>query len=148
MRLLLPIAGLVLLSAGLGASPGSGASRASASQAAQTPPAPPTYDVKVELDQASTGTTTFVVDSAGKVTGTMHIDSPNVADAKLAGTVKDGVWTFEYGFSMPVQGCTGTVAGTAKVAADQASVTGSLTVSGGCTQQPQSGTFAFTKRPK
>jgi hypothetical protein len=110
------------------------------------PPAPPSYAVTVELDQTSTGTATFVIDKVGKVTGTMRIDAPNVVDATLAGTVKDGVWTFEYPFTMPAQGCDGRVTGSAKVTADQSSVTGKLTVSGGCVQQPMDGTFTFTKK--
>jgi hypothetical protein len=110
--------------------------------------APPPYDVRVEFDQVSTGTTTFVVDKAGKVSGTMHIDTPNVVDATLAGTIKDGVWTFEYPFSMPDQNCTGTASGTAKVTADVSSVSGTVSISGGCAPQPMSGAFTFTKRPK
>jgi len=112
-------------------------------------PAPaPVYDVRVELNQVTTGTTTFMVDASGKVTGTMHLDNPNVVDATLSGTVKDGVWTFEYTFSMSAQNCTGTSAGTAKVSADRATVTGTLTASGGCVPDPQTGTFTFTKRVK
>jgi hypothetical protein len=112
---------------------------------AQTP-AQPTYVVSVELDQTSTGTTTFSVDKAGNVTGTMRIDAPNVVDAKLAGTVKDGTWTFEYPFSMPVQSCEGLVTGTAKVATDMSTISGKLTISGACVQQPMDGTFTFTKK--
>lgn len=119
--------------------------RAAAFQAA---PATPIYDVRVEVDQTSTGTTTFVVDKAGKVSGTMHIESPNVVEARLAGTVKDGVWTFEYPFTMTAQGCTGTVSGTAKVSADQKLVTGSMTIGGGCVEQPMTATFTFTQRAK
>ena len=116
--------------------------------ASQTAPAPPLYDVRVELDQPSLGTTTFLVDKAGKVSGTLHIETPNVVDATLAGTVKDGTWTFEYPFSMPAQGCTGTVAGTAKVSADNSSVIGTLTVGGGCVDQPLSAPFSFKRRAK
>jgi hypothetical protein len=135
MRRVLSIVTVLMVSAGLGAQ--------------TSPPAPappPTYDVRVELSQVNIGTTTFIVDKAGKVTGTMHLDDPNVVDATLSGTVKDGVWTFEYPFSM--QTCSGISTGTAKVSADQATVTGSLTVSGGCTSQPQTGTFTFTRRAK
>jgi hypothetical protein len=104
--------------------------------------------VKVELDQVWTGTTTFVVDKAGKVTGAMHLDSPDVVDAVLGGTVKDGVWTFEYSFSMYSPACTGVSSGTAKVSPNLAAVTGTLTVTGGCSSQAQSGSFTFTKRAK
>jgi type 1 fimbria pilin len=116
--------------------------------AAQAAPEAPIYDVRVEVDQISTGTTTFSVDKTGKVSGVMHIDSPNVADAKLAGTVKDGVWTFEYPFTMTAQGCSGTVSGTAKVSADQKLVSGSMTIGGGCVEQPMTATFTFTRRAK
>lgn len=111
-------------------------------------PAAPIYDVKVDLDHTSTGTTTFVVDKDGNVSGTLHIEAPDVAEAKLAGSIKDGVWTYKYPFSMPDRNCTGTVAGMAKVTADQASVSGSMTVSGACTDQPMDGTFTFTRRSK
>jgi hypothetical protein len=117
-------------------------------QQGQAPVPPQIYDVRVVLDEISTGTTTFIVDSAGKVSGTMHLDDPNLVDATLAGAVKDGVWTFEYGFSMSAQNCTGTATGTAKVSGDRSTVAGSVTVTGGCTSQPQSGTFTFTKRAK
>ena len=139
MRGLLGISAGVLLSVSL---------HAQTAPPSPPPASPPTYDVRVELNQVNTGTTTFIVDKAGKVTGTMHLDDPNVVDATLGGTVKDGVWTFEYGFSMSAQGCSGTSTGTGKVSADQAMVTGTLTVSGGCTSQPQMGTFTFTKRVK
>jgi type 1 fimbria pilin len=116
--------------------------------ASQAAPEAPIYDVRVEVDQVSTGTTTFSVDKTGKVSGTMHIDAPNVVEAKLAGTVKDGVWTFEYPFTMTAQGCSGTVSGTAKVSADQKLVSGSMTIGGGCVEQPMTATFTFTKRTK
>jgi hypothetical protein len=116
--------------------------------ASQAAPELPIYDVRVEVDQVSTGTTTFSVDKTGKVSGTMHIDAPNVVEAKLAGTVKNGVWTFEYPFTMTAQGCTGTVSGTAKVSADQKLVTGSMTIGGGCVEQPMTATFTFTQRAK
>lgn len=116
--------------------------------ARQAADASPIYDVRVEVDSTSTGTTTFAVDKAGKVSGTLHIDSPNVVDAKLAGTVKDGVWTFEYPFTMAVQGCTGTVSGSAKVTADLKLVTGTMTIGGGCVEQPMTATFTFTQRAR
>lgn len=110
----------------------------------QTQPA--TYDVKVELDQVSTGTTTFAVDRSGNVSGNLRIDMPNIVQAKLTGTVKDGTWTFEYPFTMPEQNCTGTAAGTARVMPNLSSVSGTVTVSGACTPQPLTGTFTFTKK--
>ncbi len=66
-----------------------------------TTPAGPVYDVKFtvpgnEGPQVYTGTTTFVVDAKGGVTGKMHITTPTEVTATLAGTVKGGTWTFEY----------------------------------------------------
>ena len=114
----------------------------------QTTPAAPVYDVRVDLEQPSIGTTTFEVDKTGKVTGKLHIESPNVVDATLGGTVKDGKWTFEYPFSMPVQGCVGTVNGTATVSADQSKVSGLLNIGGACVEQPVTAAFTFTRRAK
>jgi hypothetical protein len=116
--------------------------------ARQTAPAAPVYDVRVELDPPSVGTTTFVVDKTGKVTGRLHVETPNVVDATLAGTVKAGVWTFEYTFAMPVQGCNGNVSGTAKVSADQNTVAGTMNIGGECVPQPMTAPFTFTKRAK
>jgi len=92
---------------------------------------PPIYDVKVQLDKESTGTATFVVDRAGNVTGTMRLDSPNVVEAKLAGTIKDGTWTFAYPFQMPDQKCSGIANGNARVTPDLKSVSGTVTIMGG-----------------
>src|SRR5262245_52593960 len=112
----------------------------------QTQAAAPTYDVTVRLDEVSTGTATFSIDRAGKVSGHMHINTPNVVEAKLAGEVKSGVWTFEFPFTMPNPGCTGIAKGTAQVPPDRNSISGTLSVSGGCTPEPLSGTFTFSKR--
>lgn len=115
---------------------------------AQNPPATPipTYDVRVDVDQTYTGTTTFAADQSGKVSGTMHLDSPAAVDAKLSGVVKDGTWTFDYEFSMPDQGCAGRASGTAKVSADGSTISGNIAVGGDCVQQPQSGSFSFTRK--
>src|SRR5215467_2141608 len=83
---------------------------------------PATYDVRVELDSVSTGSATFSVDEKGNVSGSMRIDTPNVVEAKLSGSVKDGVWTFTYPFSMPDANCAGTAAGSAKVSPNAASI--------------------------
>jgi hypothetical protein len=109
---------------------------------------PATYDVKVEFDHVSTGTATFAVDKTGKVSGSLHIDTPTELNAELAGTVKDGTWTFEFSFSMPTENCSGTASGTAKVTTDLNTVSGTVKASGECTPDPVSGPFTFTKRLK
>ena len=117
---------------------------ASTMQAGQTAP---TYDVSFVLEQGTyTGTTTFVVNRAGAVSGTMKLTSPTVVDAALGGTVKDNTWTFEYSYTIPEQGCTGQVKGTGTLSADRASVAGDVTIGGGCTQEPLTAKFTFTKK--
>lgn len=118
--------------------------------AAQAKPAP-IHDALFDLNGATySGGTTFAVDKAGKVTGTMKLDTPAVVDAKLNGEVKDSVWTFNYPFTMDNQGqvCGGTVSGTAQVKADASEATGTVTIGGECTPDALSGTCAFKKRAK
>ena len=113
----------------------------------QAPQAAPAYDVSFVLEQGTyTGTTTFEVSRAGAVTGTMKLVSPTVVDASLAGTVKGDMWTFEYPYTIPEQGCTGVVKGTGTVAADRSSVKGNVTIGGACTQEPLTASFTFTKK--
>ena len=109
----------------------------------QTPQ--PEYSVEVTLDRVSTGTATFAVDRAGAVSGTMHLETPNIVDANLSGSVKDRVWTFEFPFTMPQPNCTGTATGKANINADRSLVEGSLTISGACAPQTLTGTFTFKK---
>jgi hypothetical protein len=118
--------------------------------AAQTKPAP-THDAVFEVGGATySGATTFTIDKAGKVTGTMKLDTPALVDARLNGEVKDGVWTFNYPFTMDNQGqpCSGTVSGTAQVKADGAEATGAVTIGGDCSPDALTGTFAFKKKAK
>lgn len=118
---------------------------------AQTAPAAPQYDVVFDVNgNQYTGATTFNVDAAGKVTGTMKLSQPATVDAKLNGEIKAGTWTFNYPFTMDNQGqpCSGTLSGTAKVTADKAEATGSVSIGGNCTTDPLSGTFSFKKRAK
>jgi hypothetical protein len=118
------------------------------SGAMQTRPAEPVYDASFVLANGTyTGTTTFNVSRAGEVTGTMKMVDPQIVDAALAGTVKGGTWTFEYAYTMPERGCSGTVKGTATVAADRSTVKGEAMIGGACTEEPESGTFTFTRRP-
>lgn len=122
-----------------------------ASAAQQPAPAAPTYDVVFDVNGAIyAGTTTFVVDKAGKVTGTMKLSEPALVDATLNGDVKDGVWTFNYAFTMDNQGqaCGGTVSGSAKVSADQAEAAGTVAIGGDCSPDALNGTFSFKKRQK
>jgi len=120
--------------------------------AAQQPAAAaPPFDASFDVNGATyTGGTSFVVDKAGKVTGTMKLDSPAVVSATLNGEVKDGVWTFNYPFTMDNQGqaCSGTVSGTAKVNADRSEAAGSVTIGGDCAPEAMTGTFLFKKRAK
>jgi len=117
----------------------------------QTAAAAPTHTAAFDVGgQAYTGVTTFAVDKAGAVTGTMKLDNPAQVDAKLNGTIKDGVWSFNYAFTMNNQGqmCSGTVSGTAKVNADHSDVSGAVSIGGDCGADAQSGTFSFKKRTK
>lgn len=117
-----------------------------AAQATQTAPA---YDARFNVgEDVYSGTTTFVVDAKGVVTGTMKLLQPTEVNAMLAGAVKDGTWTFSYGYEIPAQGCSGTVSGAAKVDAAMKSVTGTVTIGGGCTEEPMQATFSFTRREK
>jgi hypothetical protein len=109
--------------------------------------AAPTYDVTFTLDQGTyTGTTTFNVDRKGVVTGTMKLTSPIAVDGTLAGEVKAGTWTFDYPYTIPEQGCSGTVKGTGKVSADRKTITGDVTIGGACVEQPTAATFSFTRK--
>ena len=113
----------------------------------QGAPAAPTYDVAFVLDQGTyTGTTTFSVDRKGMVTGTMKITSPGAVDGTLAGSVKDGVWTFEYPYTIAEQGCAGTVKGTGKISADKKRIEGDATIGGGCVEVPTPASFSFVRQ--
>jgi hypothetical protein len=119
-------------------------------QQAAAPAAPaPTHDVVFDVQgQQYVGATTFAVDKAGKVTGTMKLTDPALVNGKLNGDVTDGVWKFAYPFTMDNQGqaCEGTVAGTAKVTADRAEATGEVSITGSCSPEPLVGVFKFTKK--
>jgi hypothetical protein len=119
-------------------------------QQAAAPAAPaPTHDVVFDVQgQQYVGVTTFAVDKAGKVTGTMKLTDPALVNGKLNGEITDGVWKFAYPFTMDNQGqaCEGTVAGTAKVTADRSEATGEVSISGSCSPEPLAGVFKFTKK--
>lgn len=109
----------------------------------------PVYDAAFVLDQGTyTGTTTFAVDRKGVVTGTMKLTSPIAVDAALGGSVKDGVWTIDYAYSIPEQGCSGTVKGTGKVAEGGARVSGDVTIGGACVEMPMPASFTFVRQAK
>lgn len=120
---------------------------------AQAPKAEPVYDVAFTTGPAGeeavyTGTSTFNVDAKGMVTGKMAIVSPTTVRANLAGQIAKGLWTFEYVYEIPDQGCTGVLKGTATVPADRKEISGTATVGGDCAPEPMSATFSFTlKRP-
>lgn len=118
-----------------------------AAGAMQAGPGAVTYDAAFVLAQGTyTGTTTFEIGKDGKVTGTMKLTDPTIVDATLAGTVKDGTWTFEYTYTIPEQGCSGTVKGTATVDKDASLVKGEVTIGGACVEEPTQATFAFSKK--
>jgi hypothetical protein len=121
----------------------------SARQAAPAAAAAPTYEVVFDVQgQQYVGSTTFAVDKTGKVSGTMKLTDPALVNAKLNGEIANGVWKFAYPFTMDNQGqaCEGTVAGTAKVTADQAEAVGDVNISGSCSPDALVGTFKFTKK--
>ena len=118
-----------------------------AAGAMQAAPATALYDAAFVLEQGTyTGTTSFEIGKDGKVTGTMKLTAPTVVDAVLAGTVKDGTWTFEYTYTIPEQGCSGTVKGTATVDKGASLVKGDVTIGGACVEEAMQATFAFTKK--
>lgn len=111
--------------------------------------APPAYDAKFTVEtengnQVYMGTTTFVVDAKGVVSGKMELTQPIGVSATLAGAVKAGTWTFEYPYSIAEQNCSGTVKGTGTVPADRKAISGTATILGACVQQPLNSTFSFT----
>jgi len=115
----------------------------------QAAPAAPTYDAAFVLDQGTyTGTTTFSVDSKGAVTGTMKLTSPLVVDATLGGAMKGDVWTFDYPYTIPEQGCSGTVKGTGKMSADKKTISGDVTIGGACVEVPTAASFSFVRQAK
>ena len=119
--------------------------------AAQQAAAEPKFDVVFDVNgNIYSGSTTFVIDKAGKVTGSMKLESPAVVDAKLNGEVKAGVWTFNYPFTMDNQGqpCSGTVSGTATLTGNQSEASGTVSIGGDCSPDALSGTFSFKKRAK
>ena len=117
--------------------------------AAPAPVYDATYSVTTDNGtQAYTGTTTFIVDAKGGVTGKMNLTQPTAVEATLGGTIKGGTWTFEYPYSIAAQNCTGTVKGTGTVPADRKTISGTVTILGGCTEQPLSATFTFKMQEK
>ncbi len=121
----------------------------SAQQAAAPPAAAPAYDVIFDVQGSQyVGTTSFAVDKAGKVSGTMKLTDPATVNAKLNGDVTDGVWKFAYAFTMDNQGqaCEGTVSGSAKVTADRSEAVGEVNISGTCAAEAMVGAFKFTKK--
>jgi hypothetical protein len=112
-------------------------------------PAASAYDVVFDVQgNQYVGTTTFMVDKAGKVSGTMKLTEPATVNAKLAGEVANGVWKFSYPFTMDNQGqpCEGTLTGTAKVTAGNAEAAGDVNITGTCSPDALVGTFKFTKK--
>lgn len=122
----------------------------SATVSAQSAPAA-THDVTFDVGgSVYTGVTAFSMDKAGKVSGEMKLSSPAIVSARLNGEVKDGVWKFNYNFTMDNQGqaCSGIVAGTAKVTADASDAAGDVSITGDCSPDPLTGSFTFKKKAK
>lgn len=111
-------------------------------------PEAPTYDARFTAADGTvySGTMTFAVDAKGGVSGKMKLVDPIEVTATLAGTVKDGTWTFEYPYEIPQQGCQGVVKGTAKVSKDSRTIEGKGIAGGGCAEQPIDLTFTLTKK--
>ena len=125
------------------------AAATSVSSIAQTPTPEPVYDVSFVLTdgQVYTGTTTFVVDAKGVVTGQMTLTQPTPVASTLAGSLKDAVWTFKYNYSATEQACAGSVTGTAKVPTDRKLISGNAIITG-CSEEPLAAVFTFTLKPK
>lgn len=111
--------------------------------------AAPTYDAAFVLAEGTyTGTTTFDVDRKGVVTGTMKLTSPIAVDATLGGTITGDVWTFDYPYTIPEQGCSGSVKGTGKLSADRKTISGDVTIGGACVEAPTAASFSFVRQEK
>ena len=76
----------------------------------------------------------------------MRIAELRLSIATLAGEVKDGPWAIDHTYSMPAQGCSGTIKGTAKVPADRKVISGTVTIGGACVESPTEATFTFTQQ--
>ena len=107
------------------------------------------YDARFVLTNGAVyeGTTTFEVNAKGVVTGKMVLTVPSPVNSTLSGSLKDGIWTFNYTYSAPEQGCAGTVTGTAKVPTDRKLISGDAMI-GGCSDEPLAAVFTFTRRDK
>ncbi len=113
----------------------------------------PTYNVSwlagpPGQEQTYSGTTTFNVDAKGMVTGKLALTAPAAVNAALSGTVEKDTWTFEYGYEIPDQMCSGTIKGTAKLGAGRKTIQGTATIGGGCVPEPFNSTFTFTLQEK
>lgn len=113
----------------------------------------PTYNVSwiagpPGQEATYTGTTTFAVDAKGVVTGRMALIDPVGVNAAISGTVAKDVWTFEFGYEIPDQMCSGTLKGTGKVAADRKAIQGTAVIAGACVPEPFNSTFTFTLQEK
>ena len=116
-----------------------------------TTPTAPSYDATFTLDadgEVYSGTTTFAVDAKGVVTGKMVLTQPAEVNAAIGGVVKDGNWDVAYDYAMPTRNCTGSLKGTAKVPKDMKVIAGKVTIGGGCTEQPMTASFVFTRVEK
>lgn len=113
----------------------------------------PTYNVSwiagpPGQEATYTGTTTFVVDAKGVVTGKLALIDPVGVNAAISGTVVKDVWTFEFGYEIPDQMCTGTLKGTGKIAAGRKTIQGTAVIAGACTPEPFNSTFTMTLQEK
>jgi hypothetical protein len=114
----------------------------------------PTYDVTwfagpPGAEQIYTGTATMTVDAKGVVTGKLGLTSPVAVNAALAGSVANDVLMLEFPYEIPDQQCTGTIKGSAKVAAGLKTFEGTAMIGGACTgDEAFNSTFKFTLREK
>lgn len=95
-----------------------------------------------------TGTSTFVVDAKGVVTGKMALIDPVGVNAAIAGTIAKDTWTFEFGYEIPDQMCSGTLKGTGKVAESRKTIQGTAVIAGACVPEPFNSTFTFALQEK
>ena len=113
----------------------------------------PVYDATFSVTtdngtQAYTGTTTFVVDAKGGVTGKMNLTQPTGGRGHPVRDDQGRNLDVRVPYSIAAQNCTGTVKGTGTVPADRKAISGTATILGGCTSQPLSATFTFKLQEK